>query len=430
MSNIGTRARFASVTLASLLLAAVALISTNHSARAAGCMVAQCPSISFLSRSAGPNSGGTLVNVFGSNFQNGAVVHFGGNSVTAVFIDSTQLRTVTPSIAPNGYGSLFVDVKNPDGGTSSEVITFAFYEPLPVIQLTGPAAVSTYGFPSYRIDVFGTGTDNALHHTSRGGFSSPWLAWESLGGTLTSAPTAVSWSPNRIDVFVKGADNGLWHRWWDGAHWNGWEGLGGGLTSAPAVSSWGSGRLDVFVKGTDNALWHRFYAGGWQGWERLGGHLTSAPGASSWGPNRIDVVVRGTDNGLWHGDWDGARWNLWDNPGGPGFALSSGPQVASDLRRDLDVLALGPTGDVGHIAFAGAHGRGWLNWRDEGGYWGTGTWMFGPGTVSLGSGFGAEIVEVAPDGSVWLSEIQAGAVFVTPVSAASHRPQPGTARAA
>lgn len=41
-----------------------------------------------------------------------------------------------------------------------------------------------------------------------------WSGWESLGGTLTSAPAAVSWGPNRIDVFVKGTDNALWHKWW------------------------------------------------------------------------------------------------------------------------------------------------------------------------------------------------------------------------
>jgi len=47
------------------------------------------------------------------------------------------------------------------------------------------------------------------------------------------------------------------------------------------------------------------------------------------------------------------------------------------------------------------------------------------GTVSLGSGFGADIVEVAPNGSVWHSQIQPGGVF-----AAGARPQPGATRGA
>ena len=35
--------------------------------------------------------------------------------------------------------------------------------------------------------------------------------WESLGGTITSAPAAVSWGPNRIDVFARGQNQNLIH---------------------------------------------------------------------------------------------------------------------------------------------------------------------------------------------------------------------------
>ena len=86
--------------------------------------------------------------------------------------------------------------------------------------------------------------------------------------------------------------------------WAGWESLGGGLTSAPAASSWSRGRLDTFVRGADNALWHKSYETGWSGWKSLGGSLTSAPAAVSWGPNRIDVFGRGTDNAMWHKWWN------------------------------------------------------------------------------------------------------------------------------
>jgi hypothetical protein len=34
---------------------------------------------------------------------------------------------------------------------------------------------------------------------------------ESLGGSLTSAPSAVSWLYNRLDVFVLGTDGKIWH---------------------------------------------------------------------------------------------------------------------------------------------------------------------------------------------------------------------------
>jgi hypothetical protein len=45
-------------------------------------------------------------------------------------------------------------------------------------------------------------------------FQGGWSGWEDLGGILTSAPSAVSWGPNRIDCFVMGTDSALWHKWW------------------------------------------------------------------------------------------------------------------------------------------------------------------------------------------------------------------------
>jgi peptidoglycan hydrolase-like protein with peptidoglycan-binding domain len=137
----------------------------------------------------------------------------------------------------------------------------------------------------------------SIYGSRRGG-------WESLGGTLTSAPAASSWSSGRLDVFVRGTDNALWHKWFQNG-WSGWESLGGILTSNLAAVSWGSGRIDVFVRGTDNAMWHRWFDGQWRGWESLGGVLTSDPAAVSWGSGRIDVFVRGTDNAMWHKWFDG-----------------------------------------------------------------------------------------------------------------------------
>jgi len=35
--------------------------------------------------------------------------------------------------------------------------------------------------------------------------------WESLGGTLTSPPSVVSWGNNRLDVFGLGTDSACWY---------------------------------------------------------------------------------------------------------------------------------------------------------------------------------------------------------------------------
>lgn len=154
-----------------------------------------------------------------------------------------------------------------------------------------------------------------------------WQGWEDLGGTLTSAPAAVSWGPNRIDCFIQGTDNHLWHKWWDGKEWQGWKDLGGVLTSAPTVCSRKENYLDEFVRGNaknEHHKWHKWWNGSqWSGWEDRGGILTSAPSAVSWDANRIDCFVRGTDNHLWHRWWDGydisdlaaADWR-WSSVGG------------------------------------------------------------------------------------------------------------------
>jgi hypothetical protein len=95
---------------------------------------------------------------------------------------------------------------------------------------------------------------------------------EDLGGTLASAPTAVTWALDQAEVFAIFPDGKLWNRYWDGAAWHPWESLGGELDPAfvPACSSWGADRLDVVARGRDGMAWHRWWDGSrWVAWERL-----------------------------------------------------------------------------------------------------------------------------------------------------------------
>jgi Repeat of unknown function (DUF346) len=68
-------------------------------------------------------------------------------------------------------------------------------------------------------------------------------------------------------VFVIGSDSTLQHKWFDGSTWNDWETLGGTLTASPAAVSWGSSRIDVFARSTNNMLVHRWFDGGWNDWQ-------------------------------------------------------------------------------------------------------------------------------------------------------------------
>ncbi len=207
----------------------------------------------------------------------------------------------------------------------------------------------------HRLDVFARGTNNELRHLY---YDGRWRDWESLGGNLTSDPTAVSWGLGRLDVFARGPDNEIEHKWFGGL-WGGWESLGGVHGSGPDVASWGPGRLDVFARGTNNEMGHNYFDGHWHQWESLGGNLSSDPSAVSWGPGRIDLFARGVNNDLQHTWFDG-RWHQWESLGGN---LTSGPDVASWAPGRLDVFARGTSNELRHTWFDG----GWGGWESLGG---------------------------------------------------------------
>jgi hypothetical protein len=98
-----------------------------------------------------------------------------------------------------------------------------------------------------------------------------------MGGTLTSAPAAVSWGNGRIDVVVRGGGNNIYHKYYiSGTGWlpsGGFENIGGNATSDVGISSWGANRLDVFCRGTDDSLQHAWFNGSWSSWESLDGTL-------------------------------------------------------------------------------------------------------------------------------------------------------------
>lgn len=264
--------------------------------------------------------------------------------------------------------------------------------PVPNLEYLGGILTSAPAAASWspgRLDVFARGADSALWH--RWSESGSWSSWEYQGGILASEPAAAAWSANRLDVFVRGVDNQLWHKWWDGGSWNGWEPLGGVVTSAPAVASWSANRLDVFLRSSDNGLWHRWWDGSaWSNWERQGGVLTSSPAAVSWGPNRVDVLLRSSDNGLWHKWWDGTQWSDWESQGG---AFSSGPAASSGGVNRMDVFGRGTDNSLWRKTWDGSR---WSGWAEVGGVWASGP------AVAAQQGTGSvDVFEVGSGTALW-----------------------------
>ena len=218
-----------------------------------------------------------------------------------------------------------------------------------------------------------------------------WSSWQSLGGSVTSAPDASSWGPGRLDVFVRGFDGkSLKHRYYVANNgWSTWQNLDApcavanpldcGLTSAPAAVSWGWGRIDVFARGPDGDLWHRHYranVGAWSDWESRGSPpgidvpvldpitydnvlnekgLNSGPDVASWDGGRLDVVVVGYDGALWRLAYAGGGWSEWERIGG---RATSDPGVVSRASGVLDVFYRDRDDDLVQRTFqAGAWGQ-------------------------------------------------------------------------
>jgi hypothetical protein len=151
---------------------------------------------------------------------------------------------------------------------------------------------------------------------------------------FTSAPAAVAWGSNHLDVFALGLQGQMLHKQLNGSAWQPpndplglvpWEDLGGTLLSAPAAVSWTAGRLDVFALGLGRLMFHKAWDGSaWRpsasDWEDLSTTTTALPGttlvqtficppiAASWGPNRLDLFDIGLDGQMFHKAMDATGW--------------------------------------------------------------------------------------------------------------------------
>ncbi len=159
---------------------------------------------------------------------------------------------------------------------------------------------------------------------------------ENLGGTLASAPVAVSWGPNRIDVFALQSDGSVGHIWWDGQIWNQWQPLvppaGISLVGTPSAFTWGPERLDVYVSGNDSNLYHYTQTAGAFGTPESLGAPASLPPAwvtNAWTPSPTAIAVAPNHvvtfalANQWNDEeepitpaagyriWDGATWRGW-----------------------------------------------------------------------------------------------------------------------
>lgn len=224
-----------------------------------------------------------------------------------------------------------------------------------------------------RIDIFWRGWDGTLRQKAWDGKA--WSGTFNHGGTLTSGPAVASWDVNRLAVFARGPNNDVMQKRWTGSAWEDWKSIGGSVTSDPAAVSRGGDRLDVFARGEDDAIWQNAWDGSsWSGWVSRGGKLSSAPAVASWGMNRMDLFARGMDNAIWHKSWNGSSWTGWVSLGG---SMTSEPAAVSWGAGRIDVFARGQDGSLQQNAWTGSAWSGWLSLG--------GNLASGPGVASWGT---------------------------------------------
>lgn len=138
------------------------------------------PAINLIQPVSGSTAGGTLVTIFGSNFESGAAVTFGGDTATNInVLGPAQITCVTPA---HSAGTVTVAVTNPDGGTGSLSNGFT-YNVAPTITSITPIVGSIIGGTS--VTIMGTGFQTGAT-VSFGGAAATIVTVTSTQITLTT----------------------------------------------------------------------------------------------------------------------------------------------------------------------------------------------------------------------------------------------------
>lgn len=113
-------------------------------------------------------------------------------------------------------------------------------------------------------------------------FPVKWSMWEALGGVFSSGPDAIVNANGNLDVFARGTDKSIWHKQQvlssdQGAEdWTAWASLGGIVSTTPSAVKEEEGLVHVFARGVDRAIWAKYQVRGanstvsWTPWYSLG----------------------------------------------------------------------------------------------------------------------------------------------------------------
>lgn len=169
---------------------------------------------------------------------------------------------------------------------------------------------------------------------ARSGASRELQAPAPVPGGFTSAPSAVatpvslSGEPQGVDLFVRGSGAELLRFRYRGGAWTAPQTLGLSLTSAPSAVAFGDEGIEVFARSRDFHLlaWRVTSEAAPRAAPEELGAVEGAPVAASFGSARVDLLARGADGILRHRTRQDATWSDWQPINavvGSGVALTS-----------------------------------------------------------------------------------------------------------
>jgi hypothetical protein len=113
-------------------------------------------------------------------------------------------------------------------------------------------------------------------------------------------PAAAS-SDHRLDVFFRGSDGSLKHRGRVDGAWASWESLGGRLTSAPTATASANGSIRVYARDISKNIAYRLFNNTWSDWLTIPGPFTSGPSAVASSLYECDhLTARDAAGDLWY----------------------------------------------------------------------------------------------------------------------------------
>lgn len=259
--------------------------------------------------------------------------------------------SASPALVRDG-DDLTVFTRGTDGSLRARTARGGDWSTARTTELGGPTQGRILGQPAAyasaggRIDVFVRGTDDSAYR--RVYANGHWGSWQSLGGTLTDAPTAAYSGPDDWTLFARGADGKLLSR----GPASGWTSLGAPqdrpFHGRPSAVVDDAGRVHVAVRTADDAVWWRSRdtSGTWSDWTALGGTISGSPTLVASG-GTVHLYARAGDYTLWQRSWTASGdWAGW----------SKDIDFASGAFDGALGGVAGPDGGV-LVAFRGVDGR-------------------------------------------------------------------------